>query len=278
MKIRYLAGAAGIAACLSVATPALAQDATDELTVSGSVALVSDYRFRGVSMTDKEMAVQAGIQVDHASGLYIGTWASNLSGWGTFGGSNMELDIYAGFATEISPGISVDVGATWYMFPGGLDNTDFVEPYVKLSGSIGPAEITAGVAYAPKQEALGAWYDSAMSAGYDNPGDKNDNLYLFLDGSVGIPDTGLTLSAHIGYSDGNPGLGPWGTSPAPTGKYVDWKLGADYALGPLTLGVAYIDTDLTKSETAYLQPNFSSTKNGSSIAGSTVVFSVSAGF
>lgn len=279
MKTRLLAGAASLAAaCLAFAAPAAAQDIPESITISGSAALVTDYRFRGVSMTDKEMAVQAGVSVSHESGVYIGTWASNLSGWGTFGGSNMELDIYGGFATEIASGVTLDVGLTWYMFPGGLDTTDFAEPYVKLSGDIGPANILVGVAYAPKQEALGTWYNSAASAAYDNPGDKNDNLYLWTDASVGIPNTALTLKGHIGFSDGNPGLGPWGTSPAPTGKYMDWMLGADYVLGPVTLGVAYIDTDLTKSETAYLQPNFSSSKNGSSIAGSTVVFSLSAGF
>lgn len=279
MNNRLLAGVAGLAvACLSLATPAAAQDAPGPITVSGSAALVSDYRFRGVSMTDKEMAVQAGVEVAHESGVYVGTWASNLAGWGTFAGANMELDIYGGFAAEVTPGLTADVGLTWYMFPGGLDKTDFAEAYLKLSGDVGPASMQVGVAYAPKQQALGPWYDSAFSEGYDNPGAKHDNLYLWLDGSVAIPETALTLSAHVGYSNGNPGLGPWGTSPAPTGEYIDWKLGAEYALGPVTLGVAYIDTDLTSSETAYLQPNFSSTKNGSSIAGSTVVFSLSTGF
>ncbi|MBH0114091.1 hypothetical protein I5E68_14190 [Novosphingobium sp. YJ-S2-02] len=279
MKIRMLAGAACFAAvCLAAANPAMAQDAPGPITVSGNVALVTDYRFRGVSMTDEEMAIQGGFDVTHESGLYVGTWGSNLSGWGTFGGANMELDIYGGYAMEVTDGVTVDVGVTWYMFPGGLDNTDFAEPYIKLSGDIGPASIQTGVAYAPKQEALGTWYNSAASADYDNPGDKGDNFYMWTDASFGVPDTGLTLSAHIGYSNGNPGLGPWGTSPAPTGEYVDWKLGADYALGPVTLGVAYVDTDISKSEAAYLMPNFSSSKDGSAIAGSTILFSISGGF
>ena len=47
---------------------------------------------------------------------------------------------------------------------------------------------------------------------------------------------------------------------------------------PLTLSAYYVDTDITKRESAYLQPNFSSTKNGSSIAASQVVFSISAAF
>ena len=63
------------------------------ITVSGSATIASDYRFRGVSQSDQEMAVQGGITVAHESGLYAGVWASNLAGWGTFGGANMELEI-----------------------------------------------------------------------------------------------------------------------------------------------------------------------------------------
>lgn len=261
-------------AALAVATPAMAQEteAPGPITVSGSVALVSDYRFRGVSQTDREMAVQGGVSVSHESGFYVGTWASNLAGWGTFGGSNMELDIYGGYATSLG-GLNVDVGLTWYMYPGGADTTDFAEPYVKLSGDLGPVNLLAGVAYAPKQEALGNYSNTPQSRGQ-----KQDNLYLWGDAAFGVPNTPLTLKGHIGYSDGNPGLGPNGTSIAPTGKYWDWMLGADVAVGPLTLGVAYVDTSISKADSAYIQPGFSSSKNGSTIAGSTAVFSLSASF
>lgn len=277
------AGLLALATSLAFAVPAFAQEAEapGAISVSGSAALVSDYRFRGVSQSDKEMAVQAGATVSHESGLYVGTWASNLSGWGTFGGSNMELDIFGGYSTEVASGLTLDVGLTWYMYPGGADKTDFAEPYVKLSGDLGPAKLLVGVAYAPKQEALGKFYDSGASylTGIpDNPGAKSDNLYVWTDASSGIPGTALTIKGHLGYSNGNGGLGPNGTSVAPTGEYLDWMLGADYALGPVTLGIAYVDTDISKSEAAYLQPNFSSTKNGSSIAGSTVLFSLGVGF
>ncbi|HKX79266.1 MAG TPA: TorF family putative porin [Novosphingobium sp.] len=269
------------AAALAGATPAFAQEeAPGPLEIAGSGAIVSDYRFRGVSQTDKEMAVQAGVSVTHESGLYAGVWGSNLAGWGTFGGSNTELDIYGGYATELG-GVKLDVGLTWYMYPGGADTTDFAEPYVKVSGTAGPVNLLAGVAYAPKQEALGRWYFTGADAAsgiYNAPGDKEDNLYLWADANAGVPGTPLTLKAHLGYSDGNDGLGPNGTSVAPTGKYWDWMLGADMAVGPLTLGVAYIDTSISKAGTVYLQPNFSSTKDGSQIAGSTVVFSLGAAF
>ncbi len=281
MKKTLIAAAALAVGTLAIANPAFAQEEdTAPIKVTGSVGLVSDYRFRGVSQTDKELAIQGGVTATHESGLYVGTWASNLAGWGTFGGSNTELDIFGGFAKDLG-GVTVDVGLTWYMYPGGADITDFAEPYVKLSTTAGPVSLLAGVAYAPKQEALGRWYFSGADAAagvFNDPGDKEDNLYIWADAAAGIPDTPFKLKGHVGYSDGNAGLGPNGTSVAPTGKYLDWMLGAEAAVGPLTLGVSYIDTDISNAEAAYLQPNFSSTKNGSSIAGSTVVFSLSASF
>jgi uncharacterized protein (TIGR02001 family) len=273
MKYRFAAAAALLTI---IATPAAAQDETDppkEFTVSGSVALVSDYRFRGVSQTDKEMAIQGGISVAHESGVYAGAWGSNLSGWGTFGGANMELDLYAGYKADLGGGAALDVGLTWYMYPGGADNTDFAEGYAKLSGSLGPVNGLVGVAYAPKQEALGNFSNTPQSAGQ-----SEDNLYLWADVSAGIKGTPVTAKAHLGYSSGNPGLGPNGTSVAPTGKYLDYLVGVDVAVGPVTLGAAYVGTDISKAESAYLLPNFSSTKNGSSIASGRAVFSISAAF
>ena len=262
-----------LALCIGAASPVAAQTAPPKpFTVTGAVAIVSDYRFRGVSQTDKNFAVQGGLSVTHESGLYAGTWASNLAGWGTFGGANMELDLFGGFKLPVGGG-TVDVGLTWYMYPGGADDTDFGEPYVKLSGTIGPVGLVAGVAYAPKQQALGNFSATSQSRGQ-----SEDNLYLWGDGSAGIPNTPITLKAHIGYSKGNPGLGPNGTSVAPTGKYWDYSVGADYVISPVTLGVSYVDTDISRSESAYLLPNFSSTRNGSSIASGRVVFSLSAAF
>ncbi len=273
----------------SLALPAAAQEEEPpkEVTVSGSIGLVSDYRFRGVSQSDKELAVQGGITIAHESGFYVGTWGSNLAGWGTFGGSNTELDLIGGFKTEITPGVSVDVGLTWYMYPGGADKTDFAEPYVKVSGTAGPVNLLVGVAYAPAQEALGRWsftganaQDVLAGGPYDDAFDKEDNFYVWADASTAIPNTPLTLKAHVGWSDGNPGLGPNGTSVAPTGKYLDYMIGADFAIPstPLTLGVAFVDTDISAVETYYLQPNFSSSKDGSRIDTGRVIFSITAAF
>lgn len=280
MRVRYL-----FAAFMPIAAPAAAQTETavsPPITVSGSATIASDYRFRGVSQSDGEMAVQGGITVGHESGAYAGVWGSNLAGWGTFGGANMELDLIAGYKAKLSGNATLDVGATWYMYPGGADKTDFVEPYVKLTGTTGPATLTAGVAYAPKQEALGRWYFTGADAAagiYNDPGAKDDNTYLWGDAAIALLGTPLTAKGHIGHSWGNPGLGPNATSVAPTGRYWDWSLGADATWRNLTLGVAYVGTDISDRDAAYLRPSFSKGQDGTgNIAGGTALVSLTAAF
>lgn len=250
------------------------EEAAPAITISGSATLTSDYRFRGVSQSDEGMAVQGGFTIAHESGFYAGAWGSNLAGWGTFGGANMELDLIAGYKFGIGEG-TLDTGLTWYMYPSGADTTDFAELYAKLSGSVGGLGLTAGVAYAPKQEALGNAFPVGAPA---DPGDKEDNLYLSGDATYGISGAPVTLKAHIGYSDGNPGLGPNGTSVAPTGTYFDWLLGVDIVpISGLTLSAAYVDTDISEAEANLIRPNFA-TLAGNSISDATVVFSVTASF
>jgi uncharacterized protein (TIGR02001 family) len=252
------------------------------LTVSGSATIASDYRFRGVSQSDREMAVQGGITIAHESGLYVGTWASNLADWGTFGGANMELDLIGGYKAKLADNAMLDVGLTWYMYPGGADKTDFAEPYAKLTGTTGAATLTAGVAYAPGQQAIGKWYNTGTNAAngvYDNPGAKDDNLYLWGDGALGIAGTPITAKAHVGHSWGQDGLGPNATAVSPTGTYWDWSLGADATYKNLTFNVSYIDTDISTQEATYLRPSFSKGHDGAgNIAGGTVVVSLTAAF
>ncbi|WP_082471025.1 MULTISPECIES: TorF family putative porin [unclassified Sphingomonas] len=266
------------------AAPAAANPAAppSAITVSGSVAIASDYRFRGVSQSDRQMAVQGGLTIAHESGFYVGTWASNLAGWGTFGGANMELDLIGGYKAKLGNGATLDTGLTWYMYPGGANKTDFAEPYVKLSGTTGPATLTAAVAYAPKQQAIGKWYATGADAAagvYTRPGAKDDNLYLSGDGAFAITGTPITAKAHIGHSWGQDGLGPNATAVTPTGNYWDWSLGADTTWRTLTFNVSYVDTDISRRDSAYLQPSFSKGQDGTgTIAGGTVVASLTAAF
>ena len=272
-------------ALLALPTIAHAQDETappPPVTISGSATIASDYRFRGVSQSDREMAIQGGITIAHESGAYVGTWGSNLAGWGTFGGANMELDLIAGYKARLADSATLDVGLTWYLYPGGADETDFAEPYVKLTGTAGPATLTAGVAYAPRQQAIGRWYRTGADAAagvYTSPGAKDDNLYVSGDGAFAIVGMPITAKAHVGHSRGQNGLGPNATAVSPTGSYWDWSLGADATWRNLTLNLSWVDTDISDRDAAYLRPSFSKGQDGTgNIAGSTLVASLTAAF
>lgn len=88
-----------------------------------------------------------------------------------------------------------------------------------------------------------------------------------------------TDEAHIGYSSGNAGLGPNATSVAPSGKYWDWSLGMDATWKNLTLGVSYVDTDISQADATYLRPSFSKGQDGTgSIADGAFVVALTASF
>lgn len=246
MRESMIGLSATLLACLAAA-PAAAQDDAKPVTVTGNATVVSDYRFRGISQTDKRFALQGGITATHSSGLYVSVWGSSIDDYVANGG-DQELDLIAGYSTTVGAA-TIDVGVLYYYYPGSNGaNTDFLEPYASVKGTFGPATVKLSAAYAPKQKAL------TVGNG------KEDNLYTALDLSGGLGDTGVGLTAHVGHS--------FGPSYLTIGKeYTDWSLGATYTTGPVTLGVSYVDTD----KSLY-------SPKGRNISKAGVVFSLGASF
>lgn len=213
--------AAGMAA-----TPALAQEeAASDITVTGNVAAVTDYRFRGLSLSGGDFAIQGSIGVSHSSGFYVGAWASSLEDSAVYGST--ELDVYAGWTGEVTPGLTFDGGLLYYVYPNGnVGDANIYEPYAALSAAVGPATVKVGAAYAWKQDSLGG----------------DDNLYVYTDLSAGIPETPISVSAHIGYTDG--ALSPKLLTGVSTDGGVDYNVGATYNItDKLSLGVSYVGVD-----------------------------------
>jgi uncharacterized protein (TIGR02001 family) len=132
MKNLLLASAAAAAFTSSLAqAQAPAPAATPEHTLTGNMAIVSDYRFRGISQTFGEgffvvgPAIQGGIDYSHSSGLYLGTWNSNVSGNQYPNGSSIEMDFYGGWKHAWGD-FGLDIGTIYYAYPGGtkLPGTD----------------------------------------------------------------------------------------------------------------------------------------------------------
>ncbi|WP_340266863.1 TorF family putative porin [Sphingobium mellinum] len=212
-------------ALVALSAPAFAQDqAAPELTVTGNAAVVTDYRFRGISQTDKRFALQGGITVTHASGFYVSTWGSSIDEY-VANGSDQELDLIAGYSKTIGAA-TFDAGVLYYYYPnsGGV-NSDFVEPYASIKGTFGPATAKLTANYSPKQHALSYGVNA-----------REDNLYVAGDLSASIPKTPLGVSAHLGHNFSRSYLS-FGE------KYTDWNVGATYTWSHLTFGVSYVDTD-----------------------------------
>lgn len=236
-------------------TPVLAQDSgeptaepvkessvTDPpgaITISGNVTAITDYRFRGLTQSDEEPALQGTVNVNHASGFYVGVFGSTIDGSGDTplltGYGDVEIDLYGGFAKTLDNGIGIDVGLLYYWYAdadSGI-NTDFFEPYAALTYTIGPVATKLGAAY--------AW---GGQDGLDFTTSNDDNIYGYFDASVGIPTTPLTLKGHIGYSDGSLAL----ANPLASDEdYWDWSVGIEGVGGPFKAGVSYVDTDITNA-------------------------------
>jgi uncharacterized protein (TIGR02001 family) len=240
---------------MAAATPAFAQDASAAapttpgsentaaaptappaaITINGTATLVSDYRFRGISQTDKNFAVQGGVTVSHESGFYVSFWGSSVHSYVTsHADAAQELDLIAGFKKTVK-GTTFDIGALYYVYPhttmaGDRSSSDFIEPYADISHVWGPFTGKVTVNYAPKQKAL------ALDQGQSGTLKKNDNTYLAGDFALGVPKTPLSFTAHIGHT--------WGPSWLSIGKdYTDWGAGAALAYKQLTFGINYVDTD-----------------------------------
>lgn len=227
---RGLAASLVLASCFlstqafaQVVNPAdeVAQDSGGPITVSANVTLASEYRFRGVDLSGGEIAIQGGFDLATDSGFYVGTWASSLDET-TVGFGSTELDIYGGWSGEFAEGLSADVGVIGYLYPdAGPGDFDYIEAYGSLGFAFGPAEATVGVAYAPEQDSLGG----------------TDNFYIYTDLGVGIPSTPITLTGHLGYTDGF-------LTFTNDSKAFDWSIDAEAEVyGPLSLSVAYVGAE-----------------------------------
>lgn len=227
MSIRDLAAASLLTVSSVLSSPAQAQDegGRASVTLSGSASVVSDYRYRGVSRSGGDVAVQGNITAAHDSGFYAGTWASSIDDGGTDAYGEVELDLFAGWSGGLSEGIGLDVGLLYYAFPTNARGFDaeYFEPYATVSGQLGPVQAKLGANYAWKQDALGG----------------GDNLYLHTELNSGIPTTPVTVSAHLGYTDG--ALAPSVLAGFTDDTGFDWSLGASaVVLRGVTLGVSYV--------------------------------------
>ena len=202
-------------------------------STSGSVAVTSDYLFRGVSQTQRKPALQAGITWTADNGAYAGAWGSSIS-WLSDSdpavSSQVELDGYAGFAgTFGDSGVGYDVGANYYWYPGrypaGFNSADTLELYAGLSYGI-----------------LSAKYYHATTDLFGVPGSRGSG--------------DLDVAANWEFTPGwtlNAGLGKQWVRHHGDLDYGYWKLGVTRSFGSgFSVAASYNDTDLNGLDDAFV--------------------------
>ncbi len=113
--------------------------AADVISVSGDVSFTSNALWRGNSSTGNTPTIQGTLGVEHESGAYAGIWGTGLT-------EGSEIDLFVGYATEIS-GISLNSGFVAYTTTNGkpdpLEQSDkytydeYGEIYLGLSYDVG---------------------------------------------------------------------------------------------------------------------------------------------
>jgi uncharacterized protein (TIGR02001 family) len=215
---QHLAPRLALAAVLATtcAAPALAQEEAPAggdggLDVTATATVVSDYRFRGVSQSGRDPAVQGSVDLNY-HGFYVGAWGSSVA---RMYDTHAELDLYAGYSGSAGP-IEYEVGAIAYLYPGGNGTGNIYEGTTTLSYTLGPATAKLRMNYAPDQENL-----------------DGDNFYISGELRGGIPTTPFTVFGQLGRERGSF-----------YGRKWDWSLGVEYNRGPFTAGLSYVDTNL----------------------------------
>lgn len=186
------------------------------LSVETNLTAVSDYRYRGLSLSDKRPALQADLTVSQANGAYVTAFASTIDEYGQDDlgkGATVELDYAVGWAFTRG-GLDFDIAASAYTYPGGVD-VNYIELPLQVSKTAGAWTGSFGFDYAPEQQALA---------------DSNRYVWVGLDyTSRALP---VSLAARVGREDG-----------AFANEKTDWSLSASRESGRLKTSVTYVDSD-----------------------------------
>jgi hypothetical protein len=264
-----------LSAAVALGAPIVASaQAASPHTVTGNMAIVSDYRFRGISQTFNGPAIQGGIDYSHSSGFYLGNWDSNVSGLSYNNGSSIEMDFYGGWRGEIGSGFTLDAGLLQYYYPNAKivsattdTKYDTLEAYI----AGGWKWFTLKYSYATtpwfgvKTETFGgACNKDGVDCFAADPGSSKGSGYIDLSGSYELMPK-LSLVAHIG----NQKVKNYSKL-----DYTDWKIGLTYDLNGWALGAAYVDTNADE-KWYYLTDGSGRTKE---LGKSTLVLSVSKSF
>lgn len=221
---------------LGASSAVRAEDEARKFGYSISITGVSDYLFRGISLTDEKPAFQPYLELTYGI-AYVGFWASNIHDAGEFYGPG-ELDFYAGIRPVTGP-INWDLGVLYYTYGTGhaaealgLKRSDIAYLEFKVAATTTPVEnLTLGVTgyFTPDQDtAITETETIEGSINYTLP-----QLAMFtptIGGGVGYT-TSDTEGFFLGEKD-----------------YVYWNAGLKLAVEKFWMDFRYWDTNIDNDQ------------------------------
>jgi uncharacterized protein (TIGR02001 family) len=220
------------ASLLCTATTAFAADAPT-WSLSGAVDIQSDYRFRGISQSNRNPVPQGTLNLTGPDGFYVGTWLSKIN-WQLNGPAgtplndnpSIEWDIYGGKHFDLD-GTDLNVEAYEYAYPdasqaNGSPEASYFEGIIQLSHTFGPLALTGTFAISP-QFSLGGGQGTFFGG---------TAVYTIVDW--------LSVSTNIGHQD---------VDAAPAG-YTYEDIGATATWKAFSLDARYVNNDIGKKNCA----------------------------
>ena len=211
-----------IAAAIGSLAP-MAHAAEPESTLAFNVGVVSDYRYRGISQSRLQPALQGGVDYTDKSGFYVGAWGSTIKWIKDAGGdAPVELDLYGGYKGAVGD-VAYDVGFLRYEYTRN-----------HLPTNANTNEVYGAVTYG----LFTAKYSHAISNLFGYADSKN-SYYLDLSATLDLGD-GYSLVPHVGYQKVK--------NTSPDASYTDYSLTLAKDLGNgLSVTGALVGTDADKA-------------------------------
>ena len=161
-----------------------------DVSLSGNIALTSDYIWRGMTQNAGDPSVSGGFDLEDDSGFYLGVWAANVSGDDddtVAGSGSMELDGYLGYSGSFNDDAGYDIGYIAYTYPN-YDSWDFEELYLTFDFYGVYVTYAAGMDQANDYGEIGYSIDAgpgAFSISYGEYDNMGSNYLVGYDWTVG---------------------------------------------------------------------------------------------
>jgi uncharacterized protein (TIGR02001 family) len=206
------------------ARPALRTDAASTFDIKIIAAIVSDYNFRGYTLSDHKPSISTNLEATYNI-LFAAVNAASVHVPMV---SQLQMTNYAGIRPVFGP-LTVETGVAYYSYPGSSIDISYPEYYVTPTYALSPKlMVSVNAYYAPNYSRTGAWenYDSIAAKYTLDSG-------LAISGELGRQSFGTTNATATAAAQKLP-------------DYTYWNIGVSYIYKALTFDLRYVATTLSK--------------------------------